>query len=93
VKIITPTGKSVIPPTDTSEPSDASEMACAARSLGLKSVRAWVPDIQKKNKTDGAQRTKRSLEKAENQGLKQLSITLPAELHPMLKTLAALSSR
>ncbi len=64
-------------------------MATAARGLGLKPVRAWVPDTEKNVGTAGAERTRRCREKAEQQGLKQLSITLPAELHPMLKTLAA----
>jgi len=64
-------------------------VADAARELGLKRVQAWVPDETKKGGTSGALRTRRSREKAEQQGLKQLSVTLPVELHAMVKTLAA----
>lgn len=66
------------------------DVAGAARELGLKPVRAWVPDDEKlKSRSAGAERVRRCRQKAEQQGLKQLSITVPAELHPMLKTLAA----
>jgi hypothetical protein len=64
-------------------------VADAARELGLKPVRAWVPDETKREGTAGARRTRRSREKAEQHGLKQLSVTLPVELHAMVKTLAA----
>lgn len=62
--------------------------ADAARGIGFKPIRAWVPDETKKERTAGARRTQRCREKAELQGLKQLSITLPVDLHPMVKTLA-----
>ena len=75
-------------PTADSLMSDTPDVASAARELGLKPVRAWVPD-EKKAGTAGAERTRRCREKAEQQGFKQLSVTLPTELHPMLKTLAA----
>jgi len=65
------------------------DVAGAARELGLIPIRAWVADQKKKDGTSGADRTRRSREKAEQQGLKQLSITLPADLHPKLKTFAA----
>ncbi|NMF90725.1 hypothetical protein [Aromatoleum petrolei] len=65
------------------------DVAGAARELGLKPVRAWVPDEKKKASTAGAERVRRCRAKAEQQGFKQLSITVSAELHPMLKTLAA----
>ncbi len=65
------------------------DIADAARGLGLKPVRAWVPDEKKKASTAGAERVRRCREQAEQLGFKQLSITAPIELHPMLKTLAA----
>jgi hypothetical protein len=65
------------------------DAADAVRELGFKPIRAWVPDETKRNETNGAQRTRRHREKAEQQGLKQLSVTLPVELHPLVKTLAA----
>lgn len=64
------------------------DVAGAARELGLKPVRAWVPDEKLKVRSAGAERVRRSREKSEQQGLKQLSITVPEELHPALKTLA-----
>ena len=76
-------------PTADSLMSDTPDVASAARELGLKPVRAWVPDEKKKAGTAGAERTRRCREKAEQQGFKQLSVTLPTELHPMLKTLSA----
>ena len=65
------------------------DVADAARELGLKPVRAWVPDDKQKARSAGAERVRRCREKAEKHGLKQLSITVPEELHPALKTLAA----
>lgn len=65
------------------------DVADAARELGLKPVRAWIPDEKQKGHSAGAERVRRCREKAERLGLKQLSITLPADLHPMLKTFAA----
>jgi len=64
------------------------DVSVAARHLGLKPVRAWVSDDQKP-RTSVAKRTKRSREKAEMLGYKQLSITLQTELHPFVRTLAA----
>lgn len=65
------------------------DVAGAARELGLKPVRAWVPDEKQKARSAGAERVRRCRVKAEQQGLKQLSITVPEELHPALKALAA----
>lgn len=65
------------------------DVADAARELGLKLIRAWVRDESKKAGTAGAQRTRRCREKAEQQDLKQLSVTLPVELHALVKALAA----
>jgi hypothetical protein len=64
------------------------DVAGAARELGLKPVRAWVPDEKQKARSVGAERVRRCREQAERQGLKQLSIMVPIELHPILKTLA-----
>lgn len=68
---------------------ESADLSAAARDLGLRQVRAWVPDKNKKAHSAGAERTKRSREKAAQQGKKQLSITLPAELHEPVKALAA----
>ncbi|WP_413438188.1 hypothetical protein ACFDAU_00855 [Sulfuriferula sp. GW1] len=65
------------------------ELVAAAHSLGLRQVRAWVPDNTDKARTAGAKRTKRSRENAKLQGVKQVSVTLPTELHDQVKTLAA----
>jgi hypothetical protein len=65
------------------------DIAAAARHLGLKPVRAWVPDSTGKPRSATAERTKRSREKAEQQGIKQLSVLLPADLHESVKALAA----
>lgn len=77
------------PAADTHLGDTPPDVAGAARELGLKPVRAWVPDETKKARTAGAERVRRSRAKAEQRGLKQLSITVPEELHPTLKTLAA----
>lgn len=78
-------------PTPSSAPDNLDTLVDAAnavRELGFKPIRAWVPDETKRDETSGAQRTRRHREKAEQQGLKQLSVTLPIELHPMVKALA-----
>lgn len=67
-------------------PADATDIA---HELGFKPIQAWVKDETRRDETSGAQRTRRHREKAEQQGLKQLSVTLPVELHPMVKALAA----
>jgi len=77
------------PAADTPLGDTPPDVAGAARELGLKPVRAWVPDETKQVRTAGAERVRRCRAKAEQQGFKQLSITVPAELHPTLKTLAA----
>jgi hypothetical protein len=48
-----------------------------------------MPDEASKSRSAGAKRTKRARENAALQGNKQLSVTLPAELHEPVKTLAA----
>ncbi|RQW27243.1 hypothetical protein EHS17_08160 [Rhodobacteraceae bacterium CH30] len=61
-----------------------------ASELGLKPVSAWVEREQLPHERSvAAERVRRSREKAEQSGLKQLSITVPLALHPVLKTLAA----
>lgn len=70
-------------------PENPADIAAAARHLGLTPVRAWVPNTSRKPRSAGAERTKRSREKAEQQGLKQLSVLLPADLHEPVKALAA----
>jgi hypothetical protein len=67
---------------------DPSVVDSAARHIGLRPVRAWVPDEHTANRTTATERTKRCRDKAQAQGLKQLSITVPLELHPLLKALA-----
>ncbi len=76
------------PAEDTALGDTPLDVAGAARGLGLKPVRAWVPDETMKARTAGAERVRRSRAKAEQRGLKQLSITVPEELHPALKALA-----
>lgn len=70
-------------------PENPEDIAAAARHLGLTPVRAWVPNNPHKPRSAGAERTRRSREKAEQQGLKQLSVLLPADLHEPVKALAA----
>lgn len=70
-------------------PENHAEIDAAAQRLGLRSVRAWVPNNHGKSRSAGAERTKRSRKKAEQQGLKQLSVSLPTNLHEPVKALAA----
>lgn len=70
-------------------PENHVDIDAAARHLGMTPVRAWVPNTSRKPRSAGAERTKRSREKAEQQGLKQLSVLLPADLHEPVKALAA----
>lgn len=44
------------------------DVADAARELGLKPVRAWVPDDKQKARSAGAERVRRCREKAESMG-------------------------
>lgn len=60
----------------------------AARHLGLKPVRAWVPDNPAKPRSSSAERTRRSREKAKQQGIEPLSVLLPVDLHEPVKALA-----
>lgn len=61
-----------------------------ASELGLKPVNAWVEREQLPHERSvAAERVRRSRAKAEQSGLKQLSITVPVALHPALKVLAA----
>lgn len=72
-------------------PENHVDIADAARHLGLTPVRAWVPNTSRKPRSSGAERTKRSREKAEQQGLKQLSVLLRVDLHELVKSLAVRS--
>lgn len=76
-------------PQDSNTLPDEVEMSSAARRLGLKPVRAWVPDVPQKDKTSAAERTKRARIKAEGHGVKQLSVALPTDLHQPFKNMAA----
>jgi hypothetical protein len=60
----------------------------AARDLGLKSVRAWVPDTTDKQRSAGTERALRHRERKEHDGMKQISVMLPSDLHPALRELA-----
>ncbi|MHB1236073.1 MAG: hypothetical protein ACYCY7_00770 [Gallionella sp.] len=80
---------SIHPVEETLRPDEPADLAAAAHSLGLMQVRAWVPDKTDKARTAAAKRTKRSRENAERQGVKQVSVTLPTELHEPIKALAA----
>jgi hypothetical protein len=65
----------------------------AARKLGFKRINAWVPepepDDQRGEQTKGAERVRRSRERAAQLGRRQLSVTLPVDLHPVIRELAA----
>lgn len=74
---------------EASSSGEPAELAAAAHRLGLRQVRAWMPDEASKSRSAGAKRTKRARENAALQGNKQLSVTLPAELHEPVKALAA----
>lgn len=63
-------------------------MESAARDLGLKSVRAWVPDTATKRRSAGAERAQRHRERKEHDDIKQISVMLPSDLHPALRELA-----
>lgn len=76
-------------PDAASSSDEPAELAAAAHRLGLRPVRAWMPDEASKSRSAGAKRTKRARENAALQGNKQLSVTLPAELHERVKALAA----
>lgn len=76
-------------PSEEASPENPVELAAAAQSLGLRQVRAWVPDKSPKSQSASAQRSKRSRENSEQQGVKQLSVTLPTDLHDRVKSLAA----
>lgn len=67
--------------------ADARRVEAAARGIGLKPVRAWVPTERKAGSKE-AERVRRHREKAEREGNKQISVLLPTELHPMLRSLA-----
>lgn len=75
-------------PNEATDQEPLNDLGTMARSLGLKPVRAWIPDATLKNAKSGAARTQWSRAKAESLGLKQISVTLPAELHPLLKDFA-----
>jgi hypothetical protein len=79
----------ILSPTTTDIPDERLDVALTALSIGLKPVRAWITDTKPRASSSGAERTRRSREKSERDGLKQISITLPTELHPLVKALAA----
>lgn len=65
------------------------DLDTALRDIGLAPVKAWIPDLQAKQLSATAKRTRKSRDKAVEQGLKQISITMPIELHPLARELAA----
>jgi len=68
---------------------DAAAINSAARDLGLKSVRAWVSDPSAgKRRSSGAERAQRHRERKEREGMKQISGTLPTDLHHAVQELA-----
>lgn len=70
-------------------PENPATLDSETQRLGLREVRAWVRDKSPKSRSAAAERTKRSREKAERLGVKQLSVPLPTELHEPIKALAA----
>lgn len=69
-------------------PENPAELAAEAQRLGLRLTRAWVQDKPAKSRSPAAERTKRHREKAERLGIKQLSVSLPVDLHGPVKALA-----
>lgn len=66
----------------------ATDIEATLRNIGLAPVKAWVPDpVTKASAT--AKRTKKARDKAVENGLKQLSITLPIEAHPLAREFAS----
>lgn len=65
----------------------APDMEATLRGIGLAPVKAWVPGPAKTSAT--AKRAKKARDKAAEDGLKQLSITMPVTLHPLARELAA----
>lgn len=63
----------------------AEDIESAALSLGLERIPAWVA---KKPEKAGAKRSKRAREKAATLGVKQLSVSLPEAIHPLVKQMA-----
>ena len=77
------------PTEDTTPHPVAVDLDTALRDIGLAPVRAWIPDPEAKRTSATARRTKKARDKAAESGLKQLSITLPIELHPLARELAS----
>lgn len=73
---------------DTPIQATAVDMEATLRGIGLAPVKAWVPGPATKTSAT-AKRTKKARDKAAENGLKQLSITLPVTLHPLARELAA----
>ena len=70
-------------------PEPAPALPELARQLGLRPVRAWVPDDTTYKKTSsGAERTRRARKKAGADGVKQVSLSVPVVHHPLLKLFA-----
>ncbi|WP_233863688.1 hypothetical protein [Paraburkholderia adhaesiva] len=74
--------------TETPAIADAEDIATAARSIGLTKVHAWVED-ESAVVSNTAERSKRCRARAEEKGLKQVSITAPVDHHAVLKAIAA----
>lgn len=66
----------------------ATDIEATLRNIGLAPVKAWVPDpVTKASAT--AKRTKKARDKAAENGLKQLSITIPIDQHALVRAFAA----
>lgn len=60
------------------------KLEAALRDIGLAPIKAWVPGPAAKTSAT-AKRAKKARDKAAESGLKQLSITLPIEAHPLAR--------
>ena len=72
---------------DTPIQATAVDMEATLRGIGLAPVKAWVPGPATKTSAT-AKRTKKARDKAAENGLKQLSITLPIEVHALAREFA-----
>lgn len=72
---------------DTPTQATAVDMEATLRGIGLAPVKAWVPGPATKTSAT-AKRTKKARDKAAENGLKQLSITLPIEVHALAREFA-----
>lgn len=69
-------------------PNECSTIDVAAKKAGLRPLRAWVPDSAERSRSPEATRQKKHRDKYAKDGLKQLSVVLPLEVHASIKEIA-----